>query len=63
MGGDTDCSDGVVTMDADTACSAAFSTLPVNQTITFSTPANKTLLQSPATVNATASSHLPVTFR
>ena len=43
-------------------CTATFTIAPANQTITFSTPANKTLLQSPATVTASASSHLPVTF-
>jgi hypothetical protein len=60
--GDPDCADGIVTLDDDTDCNAAFTLAPVNQTITFGTLANKTLLQSPVTVSATASSHLPVTF-
>ena len=60
--GDPDCADGIVTLDDDTACNAAFTLAPVNQTITFGTLANKTLLQSPVTVSATASSRLPVTF-
>jgi hypothetical protein len=60
--GDPDCADGIVTLNDDTDCNAAFALAPLNQTITFGTLANKTLLQSPVTVSATASSHLPVTF-
>jgi thermitase len=44
------------------ALSGAGQPPPLNQTITFGTLANKTLLQSPFTVSATASSALPVTF-
>lgn len=37
-------------------------TTKTNQSITFNKPTNKTMLQSPVTVSATASSGLPVTF-
>ena len=60
--GNPDCADGIVTLNADTACNAAFTLAPLNQTINFGTPANKTLLQSPVSVSATATSGLPVTF-
>ena len=47
---------------ASTPSNAITPAVPVNQTITFANPGAKTMLQSPLTVSATATSGLPVSF-
>ncbi len=53
---------GNATYNAAPVVTRSFSVSAVNQTITFAALANKTLAQSPVTLNATASSGLPVSF-